>query len=277
MNDPKKVIIDSIELGGPDLVVVAGPCVIEDERMAGEIAQFLARLCESHHVGFIFKASYAKANRTSGPSFRGPGLREGLRILSGVKERVGCPVLTDVHEPHEAAEAAAVADMLQIPAFLCRQTALLEAAGRTGKPVNIKKGQFMAPADMRFAAQKVEAVGGRGVVLTERGTFFGYSDLVVDMRSLIIMKELGYPVLFDATHSTQKPGGLAGRSGGQRELALPLARAATAVGVDGVYVEVHPEPDRALSDAASQLGFEDATGLIGQIVRIHNLRATNPL
>jgi 2-dehydro-3-deoxyphosphooctonate aldolase (KDO 8-P synthase) len=272
MNDPSKVAIGSTEVGGPDLVVFAGPCVMEDEAMVVEVAEFLSELCRSHSVGFVFKASYAKANRTSGPSFRGPGLREGLRVLSDVKERVGCPVLTDIHEPQEASVAAAVADVLQIPAFLCRQTALLEAAARTGKPVNIKKGQFMAPADMKFAAQKVEAIEKGGVILTERGTFFGYNDLVVDMRSLVIMKDLGYPVLFDATHSTQKPGSLAGQSGGQRELALPLARAAIAVGVDGVYVEVHPEPNRALSDAASQLSFEDAAGLIGQIVKIHNLK-----
>jgi 2-dehydro-3-deoxyphosphooctonate aldolase (KDO 8-P synthase) len=263
-------ILDGLEVGGKGLVIVGGPCVIENEGMVTEIATFLARLCESHRLEFIFKASYAKANRTSGASFRGPGLRDGLRMLSKVRERVGCPVLTDVHEPNEATEAAHVADVLQIPAFLCRQTTLLEAAGQTGKTVNIKKGQFMAPADMRFAAEKVKAVGGGCVMLTERGTFFGYNDLVVDMRSLVAMKSLGYPVLFDATHSTQKPGGLEGKSGGQRELAFPLARAATAVGVHGIYIEVHPKPERALSDAASQLGFEDAAKLVEQVSRIHN-------
>ncbi len=266
----RPVSVGSVLVGGDRLAVIAGPCVVEGEEMVAETASFLRDLCRSLGVGFILKSSYLKANRTSGESFRGPGVEEGLRILASVKERVGCPLLVDVHETTEVALAAGVADALQIPAFLCRQSALLEAAGASGRPVNIKKGQFMAPEDMAFAARKVERAGGVGVILTERGTFFGYHDLVVDMRAILRMRELGYPVLLDATHSTQSPGGAGGRSGGDRSLAAPLARAATAVGIDGIFMEVHPSPDRALSDAASQLDFEGARRLLEDVVRIRS-------
>lgn len=264
----ESVRIGPVPVGGADFAVVGGPCVIEGEGMLLETAGFLADLCGGLGVGFVLKSSYVKANRTAGDSYRGPGIHEGLNVLTGVKARVGCPVLVDVHESHEVEMAAQAADAIQIPAFLCRQTALLEAAGRSGRPVNIKKGQFMAPDDMAFAAHKVERAGGVGVILTERGTFFGYHDLVVDMRGLLRMRALGYPVLFDATHSTQSPGGLRGRSGGDRELAAPLARAAAALGIDGIFMEVHPAPEHAKSDAAAQLDFAGAARLLRQVLAV---------
>lgn len=270
MSEKKPFLVGATELGGPDLVIIAGPCVIESQEMTLEVARFLFDLCQKQGLGFIFKASYVKANRTAAQSYRGPGLVKGLKILALVKEEVGCPVLSDVHETCEVEPASRVVDILQIPAFLCRQTSLLEAAGATGKPVNIKKGQFLAPADMAHAARKVEASGGSGVALTERGTFFGYHDLVVDMRSLIEMGMLGYPVIFDATHSVQKPGGLQGSSGGQRDLVRPLARAAVAAGVDGLFLEVHPRPSEALSDAACQLDYVLASTVIRDAVAVRS-------
>jgi 2-dehydro-3-deoxyphosphooctonate aldolase (KDO 8-P synthase) len=230
------------------LVLIAGPCVIESEEHVHRMAQAIRRAVG----GFVFKASFDKANRTSAGAYRGPGLKEGLRILAGVKAE-GFPVLTDIHEPAQAEPAAAVADILQIPAFLCRQTDLLLAAGRTGRIVNIKKGQFVAPHDIHRAAEKVASTGNSQVILTERGSSFGYNNLVVDMRGLKIMRDAGWPVVFDATHSVQLPGGAGAASSGQPEFIEPLARAAVAVGVDGVFVEVHDAPEKALSDGPNAL------------------------
>lgn len=233
---------------GRPLSLIAGPCVIESE----EHVHFLARAIRDIVGSFVFKASFDKANRTSAAGYRGPGLREGLRILAGVKAE-GYPILTDIHEPSQAGPAAEVADILQIPAFLCRQTDLLLEAGRTGRIVNIKKGQFVAPQDIRHAADKVASTGNRQILLTERGASFGYHNLVVDMRSLVIMREFGWPVIFDATHSVQLPSAGAGASGGQPQFIEPLARAAVAVGVNAIFVEVHEAPERALSDGANAL------------------------
>ena len=234
------------------LVLIAGPCVIESEEHVHRMA---CGIREAVGDGFVFKASFDKANRTSGAAYRGPGLREGLRILSGVKA-AGFPLLTDIHEPAQAEAAAEVVDILQIPAFLCRQTDLLLAAGRTGRIVNIKKGQFVAPHDIARAAEKVASTGNARVVLTERGSTFGYNNLVVDMRGLKIMRDAGWPVVFDATHSVQLPGGAGSASGGQPEFIEPLARAAVAVGVNGVFVEVHDAPEKALSDGANALRLD---------------------
>lgn len=234
------------------LQLIAGPCVIESE----EHVHFLAGEIRRRVGEFVFKASFDKANRSLITSYRGPGLKEGLRILAGLKKSTGLPVLTDIHTPGQAALVAEVADILQIPAFLCRQTDLLVEAGRTGKAVNIKKGQFAAPADLRHAAEKVVSAGNVNILLTERGTTFGYNNLVVDMRSLAIMREWGWPVVFDATHSVQLPGVAGGSSGGSPQFIAPLARAAVAAGVDGVFVEVHEAPERALSDGANALNLE---------------------
>jgi len=233
---------------GRPLVLIAGPCVIESE----EHVHRMARVIREAVGDFVFKASFDKANRTSGASYRGPGLREGLRILAGVKAE-GFTILTDIHEPAQAEPAAEAADILQIPAFLCRQTDLLLAAGRTGRIVNIKKGQFVAPHDIPRAAEKVASTGNRQVILTERGSSFGYNNLVVDMRGLKIMRDAGWPVVFDATHSVQVPSGTGDSSGGQPQFIEPLARAAVAVGVEGVFVEVHDQPEKALSDGPNAL------------------------
>jgi 2-dehydro-3-deoxyphosphooctonate aldolase (KDO 8-P synthase) len=233
------------------LVLIAGPCVIESE----EHVHFMAHGIRAAVGDFVFKASFDKANRTSGGSYRGPGMQKGLRILAGLKAE-GFPILTDLHEPSQAEPVAEVADILQIPAFLCRQTDLLLAAGRTGRIVNIKKGQFVAPHDIPRAADKVASTGNSQVVLTERGSSFGYNNLVVDMRGLKIMRDAGWPVVFDATHSVQLPGAVGAASGGQPEFIEPLARAAVAVGVNGVFVEVHDAPERALSDGANALRLD---------------------
>jgi len=247
-------------------VWIAGPCVIESEehvhRMARGIREALGN--------FVFKASFDKANRTSGEAYRGPGLREGLRILAGIKAE-GFTILTDIHEPAQAEPAAAVADILQIPAFLCRQTDLLLAAGRTGRMVNIKKGQFVAPHDIHRAAEKVAATGNRQVILTERGSSFGYNNLVVDMRGLKIMRDAGWPVIFDATHSVQLPGGAGAASGGQPEFIETLARAAVAAGVDGLFVEVHDRPEQALSDGPNALRLSLLAGFRQRIEAIHGV------
>ena len=237
--------------GGQSLVLIAGPCVIESE----EHVHRMARGIRAAVGDFVFKASFDKANRTSGDAYRGPGLREGLRILAGLKAE-GFPILTDIHEPSQAEAAAEVVDILQIPAFLCRQTDLLVAAGRTGRIVNIKKGQFVAPHDIHRAAEKVAATGNSQVVLTERGSSFGYNNLVVDMRGLKIMRDAGWPVVFDATHSVQLPGGAGAASGGQPQFIEPLSRAAVAVGVDGIFVEVHDAPEKALSDGPNALRLD---------------------
>jgi len=234
--------------GGKPLALIAGPCVIESEALVFEVAAALSALAGRLGIGIVFKASYDKANRSAVSNFRGPGMREGLRILRAVKEKTGMPILTDVHECAQVAPAAEVADIIQIPAFLCRQTDLLVEAGRTGRIVNVKKGQFVAPGDMMNAVAKVRSTGNDKVLLTERGSSFGYHNLVVDMRALAIMRGLGVPVVFDATHSVQLPGGAGTCSGGQREFVPLLARAAVAAGVDALFMEVHPRPDKALCD-----------------------------
>lgn len=240
---------------GNGLVLIAGPCVLESDALSCEVAAFLAGLSSRLGLPVVFKGSFDKANRSSGMSYRGPGEEQGLRILATVKERFGLPVTTDVHEPAQADRVAEVVDLLQIPAFLCRQTDLLAAAGRTGRPVNIKKGQFMAPSDMKNAVEKAMSAGNGGVLLTERGTTFGYHDLVVDFRGLSEMRTF-CPVVFDATHSVQRPGAAGTVSSGDREFVGPLARAAVAVGVDALLLEIHPDPARALSDGPNSLPLD---------------------
>ncbi len=247
--------------GGSPPVFIAGPCVLESEAIAFTVAAFLADLGARLSAAVVFKGSFDKANRSAAASYRGPGLEEGLRILGEVKRRFGLPVTTDVHDPAQARAAAKTVDLLQIPAFLCRQTDLLAAAGETGLPVNIKKGQFMAPWDMANAVEKVAATGNRNVLVTERGTTFGYNNLVVDFRGLPAIRETICPVVFDATHSVQLPGGAGKASSGERRFAAPLARAAVAAGVDGVFLEVHPDPDRALSDGPNSLPLSDVEPL----------------
>lgn len=261
-----------IEVGsGKPLLLIAGPCVLDSLDTALEIGEFMARAAESAGFSYCFKASYDKANRTSIGSYRGPGIEKGLEMLQEVKVRLGVPVLSDVHDPLQVKAAAQVLDCIQIPAFLCRQTDLLVAAARTGLPVNIKKGQFMAPWDMKHALSKVKEAGGRQVMLTERGVCFGYNNLVVDMRSLPIMRSFGAPVIFDATHSVQLPGGGQGCSSGQREFVPVLARAAVAAGVDGVFMEVYPDPDKALCDGPNSLALEDAARLLRHLSRIRQV------
>jgi 2-dehydro-3-deoxyphosphooctonate aldolase (KDO 8-P synthase) len=256
---------------GAKPLLIAGPCVIESEDLALSIADSIARLPVTREFNFVFKASYTKDNRSSGGSFRGVGLDAGLRILEKVRARAGCPVLADVHTPGEVPAAAAVLDVVQIPAFLCRQTSLLEAAGACGKPVNVKKGQFLAPEDMGHVAAKLRAAGARDVLLTERGTTFGYHDLVVDFRGFERMRATGCPVIFDVTHSLQRPGGLGETSGGEPTLAAMMARAAAAVPVDGFFIETHPEPAKALSDAASMLPLHQLESLLRDVSRIATL------
>jgi 2-dehydro-3-deoxyphosphooctonate aldolase (KDO 8-P synthase) len=259
-------ITETIEIGGgAGLGLMAGPCVIE----SAEHVHFLAREIAKIVGPFIFKASFDKANRSSVNSYRGPGLKEGLRILKSVRD-AGFPVLTDIHEPSQAAEAAEAVDILQIPAFLCRQTDLLVEAGRTGRAVNIKKGQFVSPQDIRLAAEKVASTGNDRILLTERGSSFGYNNLVVDMRGLAIMRGFGWPVIFDATHSVQLPGAAGTASGGQPEFIEPLARAAVGAGVDGIFVEVHEAPERALSDGANALRLDRLGALWRRLQRIHS-------
>jgi len=258
-------IAPNIEIGGGARpVYIAGPCVIESPELVVEVATRLCEIAGRRNVPLIFKSSFDKANRSSRDGFRGPGLEQGLVALARVKNATGLPILTDVHEPAQAARAAEVADVVQVPAFLCRQTELLTACGRTGVPVNIKKGQFMAPEDMANAVEKVESTGNCRVTVTERGTSFGYHNLVVDMRSFAIIRRFA-PVIFDVTHSLQHPGGLGHATGGAREFHPFLARAAAGAGVDGFFVEVHPDPARALSDAATQLTLEEFDTLVGQL------------
>ncbi|MEO0179691.1 MAG: 3-deoxy-8-phosphooctulonate synthase [candidate division WOR-3 bacterium] len=271
----RPVSIGRVFFGDGGLSFILGPCVIESEAMTLETALAIKEITEKLGIGAVFKASYDKANRTSINSFRGPGLSKGLEILARVKEESGLPVLTDIHLPQEAEPSARVVDALQIPAFLVRQTDLLLAAGKTGLPVNLKKSQFMAPGDMLHPARKIESTGNNQVLLTERGTFFGYHDLVVDMRSLGIMRELGYPVIFDATHSVQSPGGLGNASGGHRESIRPLARAAVAFGVDGIFMEVHPSPQDALSDPATQFRLSELEGFLSELLDLHRVSGTS--
>ncbi len=264
----KSVPIGPIRVGGGPLALVAGPCVIESEAHAIGLAERLRDIAAARGVPFVFKASFDKANRTSVTAFRGPGLDEGLRILARLKREVGVPVLTDIHEAWQAAPAAEVADVLQIPAFLCRQTDLLLAAGRTGRPVNIKKGQFLAPHDMRHAMAKVVSTGNEQVIVTERGTSFGYNNLVVDVRAFPMLRDLGCPVIFDVTHSLQLPGAGDGVTAGLAEYIEPLASAGVAAGVDGVFLEVHEEPSRARSDAQNALRLDALDRLLDRLLRI---------
>lgn len=267
-----KFRVGDVDMGaGAPLFFVAGPCVIESEAHAITMAEQLAAVARELRLRLIFKASYDKANRSSASSFRGPGMKQGLRILGEVKRKTGLPVLTDVHEASQAAPAAEVCDVIQIPAFLCRQTDLLVAAGRTGRAVNIKKGQFVSPFEMSHAVEKIAGTGNRKIIVTERGASFGYQNLVVDMRSFPILRKLGYPVVFDATHSVQLPGAEGKSSGGQPEFIEPLARAAVAAGVDGVFMEVHDNPARALSDGANALALEKLRPLVERLVKISSL------
>jgi 2-dehydro-3-deoxyphosphooctonate aldolase (KDO 8-P synthase) len=255
--------------GGQPLLLIAGPCVIESESHAVETALAVRDIARRAGLPYVFKASYDKANRTSAGSFRGPGLREGLRVLARVREKAGVPILTDIHEPSQAEPAAAVADILQIPAFLSRQTDLLVAAAATGRVVNIKKGQFLAPQDMRHAIAKVTGAGNDRVIVTERGVTFGYHNLVVDMRAFPILRKLGFPVIYDVTHSLQLPGGGEGVTAGQAEFIEPLAAAGVAAGVDGVFMEVHERPEQAKSDAQNALRLSLLEPLLARLARIH--------
>jgi 2-dehydro-3-deoxyphosphooctonate aldolase (KDO 8-P synthase) len=263
------VQIGQIEVGGNcPLGLIAGPCVLEGRDLVLRLAEQLCALTGRLEMPFIFKASYDKANRTSVDSPRGPGLDAGLRLLEEVRDSFGCPVLSDVHEVAEVESAAAVLDVLQIPAFLCRQTSLIVAAAKTDKAVNVKKGQFLAPWDMKHVVRKVESAGSKRLLLTERGTCFGYNALVSDMRSLPLMRQFGYPVVFDATHSVQMPGGMGARSGGQREMVPYLVRAAVAVGCDALFLETHPEPDQALSDGPNMVPLEELERLLIQALTV---------
>ncbi|MBI3622314.1 MAG: 3-deoxy-8-phosphooctulonate synthase [Nitrospirae bacterium] len=263
------VAIGNIQTGeGQPLFVIAGPCVIENETVIMETAAALKRLGETLNIPVIFKSSYDKANRTSIDSYRGPGLIAGLKVLQQVKTQFGLPLLSDVHHPEEVDAAAEVLDILQIPAFLCRQTDLVVAAAKTGKVVNVKKGQFLSPWDMGNIVKKIEASGNNRIWLTERGASFGYNNLVTDMRAIPIMQRFGYPVIFDATHSVQLPGGQGTSSGGQREFIPTLTRAAVAAGCDGLFMEVHPNPDKALSDGPTQVPLAELEGLLRQVKAI---------
>ena len=270
-------ITPTVEIGGNGrLALIAGPCVIESEEHIHSLASALSTLAKRLEAAFVFKASFDKANRSSVNSYRGPGIKEGLRILKSVRDR-GIAVLTDIHEPSQAALAAESADILQIPAFLCRQTDLLVEAGKTGRAVNIKKGQFVSPADIQLAAEKVASTGNDRILLTERGSSFGYNNLVVDMRGLAIMRGFGWPVIFDATHSVQLPGASGTASGGQPEFIEPLASAAVAVGVDAVFIEVHEAPERALSDGANALRLDKLEALMRKLQRISLAASHFPL
>ena len=257
---------------GMPLLLIAGPCVIESESLCLRIAETLAEIARQLPVQVVFKASYDKANRTSGGSFRGPGLDEGLEILGRVRQATGLPVTTDVHLPEQATAAGEVCDLLQVPAFLCRQTDLLLAAAATGKAVNVKKGQFVAPADMRHVIAKLLAGGCQDILLCERGTFFGYGRLVNDFAGLLAMRALGVPVIFDATHSVQQPASLGESTGGDRALVEPLARAAAAVGIDGLFFETHPDPDKSPSDGPNMVPLDQFGGVLERVLRIHEAR-----
>lgn len=266
MNTAREISLGAIRLGGGNpLFLIAGPCVIESEDHARKIAEKVARIAADAGVPYIYKASYDKANRSSVRSFRGPGLTEGLRILRKIKEDMKLPILSDIHEAAQAARAAEVCDILQVPAFLSRQTDLLEAAGKTGRIVNVKKAQFLSPWDMANVAEKIAATGNTKIILTERGASFGYQNLVVDMRSFPILQKLGYPVAFDVTHAVQLPGGQGNASGGQPEFIEPLARAGVAAGVDGIFLETHENPAGALSDGANALPLAQLPSLLKRL------------
>ena len=252
------------------LILIAGPCVIESERLCLRVAAALKKTCDRLGVFYVFKASYDKANRTSAKSFRGPGLEEGLAVLARVRARVSVPILTDVHTEAQVAAAAQVADILQIPAFLCRQTDLIAAAVRSGRIVNLKKGQFLSPDEMGQVVAKAKSAGGKRLLLTERGTTFGYHNLVADMRAIPIMRRFGFPVIFDATHSVQLPGGGGDRSGGQHEFAPVLARSAVAAGADGIFIETHPDPDHALSDGPNMVPLPAMPALLQSLLKVYS-------
>ncbi|HZT80711.1 MAG TPA: 3-deoxy-8-phosphooctulonate synthase [Gemmataceae bacterium] len=276
MSTANPVAIGNVACGpGRPLLWITGPCVIESHELTLEIAERLAEMAERLDVPLVFKASFDKANRTSGKSFRGPGLHDGLRTLEAVKQRTGLPVTTDVHECCQVEAVAEVCDLIQVPAFLARQTDLVQAAGRTGRAVNVKKGQFMAPWDMRHVVTKMEEVGNRRLLLTERGSTFGYGQLVTDMRSIPWMQDLGCPVILDATHSVQMPGGKGDRSGGDRRLVPYLARAGVACGCDGLFLETHPRPDEALSDGPNMIALGDLPNLVECCLRLRAALSPN--
>jgi len=266
----REITIGNRKFGGNNpLFIIAGPCVIESEDVVFYTAEKLKEICRQVELPLVFKSSYDKANRTSLSSFRGPGIERGLQVLSDVRSRFSIPVISDVHTLEEIKPASQVLDALQIPAFLSRQTDLILAASRTGKPVNIKKGQFLAPWDIKNIIDKFTSTGNQDIFITERGTSFGYNNLVVDFRGLSIMRSFGYPLVYDVTHSLQLPGGKGSSSGGQREFAEPLARAAVAAGVDGLFIEVHPEPDRALCDGPNMISIDTMPGLLKMVKSIY--------
>ena len=278
MLDQKVKIVNVRNLAisqGQPLAFIAGPCVIESHESCLKLADKLKTIFQAKKLPFIFKASYDKANRTSVNSYRGPGVKEGIKILADIKKRLDLPILSDVHSEEEIPIVSETLDIIQIPAFLCRQTDLILAAAKTGKPINIKKGQFLAPWDMKAVVEKVRSTGNEQILLTERGTCFGYNNLVSDMRSLVIMRELGYPVIYDATHSVQLPGGQGNASGGERNMVIPLARAAVATGCDGLFLEVHENPEKALSDAATMLSIEALPNLLDQVLEVHRVVTTD--
>lgn len=270
-------IADIVIGKGAPLVLISGPCVIENYETTFEIASFLKKLTQNLDIPFIFKASYDKANRTSIHSFRGPGISDGLEILEHIKTELGITILSDVHRIREVSAAARVLDIIQIPAFLCRQTDLILEVAKTGKPINIKKGQFLAPWDIKNVVEKVASTGNKQILITERGTMYGYNNLVVDFRGIKIMQDTGWPVIFDATHSVQIPGGAGTSSGGHREFAPVLARAAVAAGADGIFMEVHKDPDRALCDGPNSLKFETLYDLLKQLKAIKNALQKNQI
>ncbi len=264
-------IHDTIEVGpGRPFLLIAGPCVLESEAMAIQVATTLAEIAARLKISYVFKASFDKANRTSLQSFRGPGLVAGMGIFQKIKA-MGIPVVSDVHDVTQVREVSSTLDLIQIPAFLCRQTDLLVAAARTGKAISLKKGQFMSPWEMEYAVNKIKESGNANLLLLERGTTFGYNNLVVDMRSFAVLRGLGCPVIYDATHSVQLPGGAGGSSGGQREFIPPLARAAVAAGIDGIFMEVHPDPDHALCDGPNSMPLDQVETLVRQLLAIHQV------
>ena len=265
------ISVGSIPVGGGDLVLIAGPCAMESEYLCLSVAEQISEICSELGINYIFKSSFDKANRTSIGSFRGYGVEQGMDILRKVKQQIGVPVLTDVHECAHVQDVADVVDVLQIPAFLCRQTDLLAECGKWGQAVNIKKGQFMAPEDIGYAVEKVPTSGTQNVFVTERGALFGYRDLVVDMRSLVVMRSFGYPVVFDATHSVQQMGGAGGASGGRTEFIPAQVRAAAAVGIDGLFVETHPTPEKALSDGSTMVPTSHIRSLLQMALAAHSI------
>jgi 2-dehydro-3-deoxyphosphooctonate aldolase (KDO 8-P synthase) len=275
MDSTREIALGSLRLGGANpLFLIAGPCVIESETHARKMAEQVARIAAYAAMPFIFKASYDKANRSSAKAFRGPGLKEGLRILGKIKAELNLPILTDIHDASQAAPAAEVCDVLQIPAFLSRQTDLLVAAAKTGRIINVKKGQFLSPWDMSNVVEKIASAGNPNIIVTERGASFGYQNLVVDIRAFPILRKLGYPVVFDVTHSVQLPGGQGHASGGQPEFIEPLARAGVAAGVDGIFLETHDNPPAALSDGANALPLQQVAGLLARLKELSSVVRT---